>query len=147
MVQVFIPSTESVALAALQKAAWAGAKVHLYTAIVNPPSNGSILVDFTEATFTGYSDATVTAWGGPFLDSGQQGVLTSGSGLFPGPTAGSGQTILGVFITDGASAVLLAVGPFESPVPLNIPTDFLIVNIQIGPAGNGTVTVSGSFNP
>jgi hypothetical protein len=147
MASVFIPVAESIALAALQQTAWAGAKGHLYTAAANPPSNNSVLADFTEATFTGYAAQTVTAWGGPYADVGQQGVITSGTLLFPGPTSGTGQTALGIFITNGAGTTLLGVAVFSSPVPLNIPTDFLQALVQVGPGGNGSVAVTGSFNP
>jgi hypothetical protein len=142
-----IPSSQLLTLAGDLQADLALSNMHLYTAVVNPVGPRSVLADFTEAAFTGYAPAVLTAWGAPFLDPSGDGVTASPVGVFPGPSAGSGATILGAYVTDTANAVLNAAVVFDTPIPLSGPHDSLSVMIQLAVGGGGSVCLSGSFEP
>lgn len=94
-----------------------GAKVHLYTA--GPTVNHHMVPgDFTEPTFTGYAAAVIT-WSVPINAGDLAGVLVGTDAVFrPTATTALPQTILGAYVTDSTSAIVLWAEPFDSPVIL-----------------------------
>lgn len=83
--------------------------LRLYTAVSPAIGEGSTAGDFTEATFTGYSAATLTraTWGAP----------SSGAKIYPTVTftcTGGSETILGAYITEASTGTLLAAQAFAA---------------------------------
>ena len=118
-----VPNTNVVSiLAGLVASMLTGVKVHLYTAVANPIGPGSILADFTEATYTGYVVKTVT-FGAPYLNGA--GMAESDSPLMTFVDTGTavGNIIAGFYVTDAAGTTLLWAGPLPAPVSMLNPLD------------------------
>jgi len=104
--------------------------VHLFTA--GPElSADTVPGDFTEATFVGYSDATITAMLGP-INSGENTVsLHVQADFLAGAVVAPGQTILGYWI-DNASTTLYLAEYFAAPVPIATLGDYISLDVQFG---------------
>jgi hypothetical protein len=104
-------------------------KVHLYTALANALGPHTVIGDFTEANYVGYASQTA-AFGLPYINVAGQAVCDSPLLQFQ-PTAGTTpNTILGFYVTDSASAVLLWAGTIPTPTPLVTPSDALPLVLQ-----------------
>ena len=98
------------------------AEVHLFVQGFNP-SASSTAADFAaaEATYEGYTPATVAAWNGPYIYGGGQGYFISAADEYFPWTAGSGDasnTIAGYWVQDAAGKVREYV-IFDTPVYIN----------------------------
>lgn len=100
-----------------------GIRLHLFTNNYTPVA-GSVLANFTEATFVGYASAIVGAWAAPSTSGGrassQPPVIT-----FTAPGGGLPQTVYGYYVTDAASTIVYwaerdpAATPFVFSAPGN----------------------------
>jgi hypothetical protein len=125
-----IPLTDLVAtLQALVTSMLTTCKVHLYTAVANPIGPGSVLADFTEATFAGYVSKTAL-FSPPYLNGLGQAVTDSPLLLWAAINAVTPNIVLGFYVTDSASAVLLWCGPLPSPANMLTATDALPLVLQ-----------------
>jgi hypothetical protein len=99
--------------------------VHLYTSATSPPSPTSTVADFTEATFAGYAASVIAALVGPvnLPNAAGQGVLQTVN-FVGGAIVSPGQTVIGYWIDDGATAYYLGEA-FPNPVLFVNPGDFL----------------------
>lgn len=106
-------------------------KLHLFTAGPAPITPQMAVVDFTEATFTGYAMATIAALAGPIVSpSGScEGLFANGSFVATGSTVGN--TILGYWIDDGASNIFLA-EYFPTPIPIVAAGNFIDLAVIFG---------------
>jgi hypothetical protein len=103
---------------------------HLYTA---GPQLGPDVVpgDFTEATFAGYADITITAMLGP-INSGEDVVaLHVQVDFVGGAVVPPGETIMGYWIDNGSTTLYLA-EEFQTPIPIAQVGDFLSIDVQFG---------------
>lgn len=92
--------------------------VHLYTNNFQP-TPASVVGDFTEATFTGYTAATLTAFGTPFLNAANNAQSVAPGITFTCTGTTVTQTVYGYFITDVHGTTLLLSGLFDTPVNMN----------------------------
>jgi len=125
-----IPTADLVAtLTALISNMLTTCKVHLYTALANPIGPNSVLSDFTEANFIGYSSKTA-AFNPAYINA--QGQAVSDSPLLQWqPTATTTpNVVLGFYVTDSASAILLWAGPLPNPQNMVQVTDALALVLQ-----------------
>lgn len=92
------------------------------------PGTGTVLGDFTEATYTGYVSQAVGAWGANALDgTNHKETSTFPTINFPGCSSGGSQNVYAVYIVDdlghlraawrigGAPISMAAGGPGYSP--------------------------------
>jgi hypothetical protein len=117
-------------------AAYVGAKLHLYSNNF-VPSEDNVLADFTEVIATGYVAEALT-WSAGFIDINGNAVSSPGEKIF---TAGGIVTDMcyGVYITDAASAVLLASGPIDG-APFGFPAGGATLPLTVKLAANGGLT-------
>jgi len=85
------------------------------------PSSTSILTDFTEAAWGGYSPilGSSVTWGAPALAGVTAG--TTGSNLVFNNTTGSAVTLYGVYVTDGSIATKLYFCERDANAPVSVP--------------------------
>lgn len=77
-------------------------KLNLFTNNFTP-TGASVLADFTLASYTGYSQKSVS-WGTVFDEGdGSWSVTSNAVHEFTGPTSGAGVTAYGYVVTDGAT--------------------------------------------
>lgn len=119
---------QQLAQAAAFQTSLANTKLHLYNAAVTIAPN-TPLATFTaaETTFAGYAPASITAALAPFINPAGGATVA-----VPGNTfvcTGLGDTIYGWFLTDMASAVLIASGSFDAPYPVAGAGDGLNVDL------------------
>lgn len=125
-----LPVAELVALLAqLRTTFLTTPKVHLFKALANPLGPGTVLGDFTEADYTGYA-AQTAAFLAAFVNGSGQAESDSPNLLFQPTGTAVVNTVLGFYVTDSASAVLLWAGSFPTPVSLAGPTTGLPLVIQ-----------------
>jgi hypothetical protein len=101
---------------------------HLYSNTYQPVSS-SVLSNFTECSFTGYSAQTLatSGWGTPSLDGSGDAVLQYGSAITW--TAGASATVTGYYVCDSTNTVIWA-EQFSVARSLSI-GDELIITPQI----------------
>jgi hypothetical protein len=82
----------------------AGFNMHLYTNNLTPTTS-TVLADFTEATFTGYTSVAVSVVTGPLVFGHYASVIFSPAGF----TISAGtQNIYGWYLTDDTDTILIA---------------------------------------
>jgi hypothetical protein len=83
-------------------------RVHLYSNNFTPVA-GSVLSDFTEATFTGYSVVNVSAWGTPTGPdgTGHETISATTAPVFTRSATGTVQNIYGYYVTNQGGGTLL----------------------------------------
>lgn len=115
---IVAPVAQQISLlsAIIALAAYVGAKLHLSSTQINPTQQ-NVLADFTEVVFTGYSAQTLT-WGAPFVDTDQNAYLLSSVANFLQTAITATDTAFSWYLTDSASAVLLACGALDG-APIN----------------------------
>lgn len=91
--------------------------LHLYQNNYTPVE-ASVLGNFTEATFTGYSSVALTSWSLPVLTSPYQ-QITSAAVPFTVGTVGTGNNIYGYYVTDGSGNVLWAERDGNAPIAMS----------------------------
>lgn len=106
--------------------------VHLYTAVSAPVSPNSLIADFTEATFAGYANQTVTL-SGPRNFPNNLGLGEGGPVAFVASSGITtpGQSCLGYWIDDGVSTIYAAEA-FPTPILFVHPYDYLELTILLG---------------
>jgi hypothetical protein len=108
--------------------------VHLFTAGPSTITPLNLPADFTEATFAGYAAATLTLpLLGPInLPNGDGFGVHNEVDFLGGAVVSPGETILGYWIDDGATAVLYYAELFAVPVPIVNPGDFISLDVVYG---------------
>lgn len=79
-------------------------KLHLYQNNFTPLVT-SVLGDFTESTFAGYSAQDLVTWGAASV-AAHVGKIQAAANTFTRSTTGASQNVYGYYVTDAASAVL-----------------------------------------
>lgn len=108
--------------AAAWQTAMASSKLHLFKSSFTPSvSTTKAEFEENEADYTGYAEATITAWLAPILAPGAGFMVSSPTTQF---TTGSsdptvGNVIGGCWVEDSAGAVRLYV-VFDQPVPMQL---------------------------
>lgn len=116
MAALFMTSGDIADAAALQTAL-ANSTVDLYSNNVSPSKNNTV-VDFTIATFAGYTQQTIVAVPAPIFDQVNGGIsLVLPANLFAFVGPGIGQSVYG-WILRTMGGVLIAAGNFDSPVQM-----------------------------
>lgn len=120
-----------------------GLKLHLYSA--GPVLNARMAVgDFTEASYTGYAAATMTA-GSVYFDAAGNGAVDWATVSFILSAAlGTPATILGYYVTNTAGTVLLWAELFAVPKVLQNIGDAVILVPQdkVNPTNSGAVVIN-----
>ena len=94
----------------------AGAFVGLYTAGPTP-TRQSLLTNFTEATFTGYSRQAVN-WTGPINEPDGSASQLGSSSVFALSATTTLNTVAGALLIGNDSVTLLGAESFSAPIPL-----------------------------
>lgn len=104
--------------------------VHLFTAGPAPVTPFNVPGDFTEATFAGYTAVVLTLplLGPVNLPSGDGVGAHQEADFLAGAIVLPGETILGYWIDDGATAMYYS-EIFATPVPFVFPGDFLSLDV------------------
>ena len=102
-----VPTVGQLAQAGDYQAAWNtnNLKLHLYSNNYTPVA-GSLLANFTEATFSGYAAQTITAWQSPITVSGRAQLTASALYTFTKSTGAVGNNIYGYYVTDSTGTTL-----------------------------------------
>lgn len=104
--------------------------VHLFTATSTPLSPSSATTDFTEATFPGYAAVVMGTLLGPVNLPNRDGRgLHVECDYLAGAITYPGETILGYWIDDGATA-FYGGEVFADPITLVNPGDFLSLDLM-----------------
>ncbi len=130
---ILYPNVGAMLLAGIVQEAVAGAFIKLYSAIAQPLSPSTVKTDFTEADFSGYEAAEITAWFAPYIDPAGGATIQSGTFQFAyvAPMADPvSNTILGWWLED-ADGNLIECGNFPAPITMTrngdaIPVDLLL---------------------
>jgi hypothetical protein len=114
-----------------------GVKLHLYqnNLVFNPDT--VVLADLVEATFATYA-AVVLTWDTPSVSDDGHPEIHSDRVTWRPTSSATPNDIYGYYITDAASAVLLAGGTFENgPLPMHSTLDAILTTIvyRLGEAG------------
>jgi hypothetical protein len=106
---------------------WDAAKVHLFKSnIVLTPA--TLLGDFTEADFTGYSVSGSVTWNAPgYLPDGTAVVVGDAKIFVVGSTPTVLNTIYGYYLTNSGGTALLFARSFDTPVVLSQAGNFVDV--------------------
>jgi len=92
-----------------------GCKVKLFTNDF-APSPTTLLADFTEATFTGYAEATIATWGDTINTGTARAGSTAQATFTAGAIAGPGETCFGYYVTNAGETLVLFSERFEESV-------------------------------
>jgi len=111
---------------------WLGsASVGLYQTLVTP-TDQTVLADLTEANYDGYARQASHTWGDVFIDPNGLYSEQAQQLVFSPTGSDTMNTIYGLFVVGSDSAALLAVEPFDSPVPLTGPLSNLTITLRVG---------------
>lgn len=80
-------------------------RIHLFKSNTTP-STASVIGDFTEADFAGYSAQNLVTWAAPSVTS-HVARMTAANRTFTRSTTGTAQNIYGYYVTDNSDTVLL----------------------------------------
>lgn len=105
-----------------------GCKVKLYTNDFAPDPS-TLLADFTEATFTGYGEATIATWGDTINTGPARAGSTAQATFTAGAIVAPGQTVYGYYVTDAAETVVLFSERFTDPVQFVAQYDSLSLDL------------------
>lgn len=105
-------------------------KCHLFTAVSAPITPNSPVSIFTEATFTGYSVYSLSAFSGPVYLDDATGYALLANPLYIAGSLSASQVILGYWIDDGATAFYGA-ETFQSPINIVNPGDFVDLSLLL----------------
>lgn len=95
----------SATLTALITALLANLKMRIFVNNITPDAN-TVIGDFTEATFTGYSAASLTTWSAPSIDGTGASISTTVQGQFTGTSGGGTGNMYGYYLTDSGGTTL-----------------------------------------
>jgi hypothetical protein len=95
----------------------------LYSAISPALGQNTVLGDFTECTFGGYSSVNVSSWGAATV-LGNRGKIDATDLLWTCNGSG-GQNVLGVYVTDNSGVYLIFAEQFDSAIPMFVNSDIL----------------------
>lgn len=114
------------------RAAWNSVqlKMHLFQNNYTP-LNTSVLGDFTEATFSGYTSQNIATWGVAAV-AAHVGTITPAPLTFTRNSTGAGQTIYGYYVTDaGFTKLYWAERDPAAPVTLTNNGDSYTITAQM----------------
>jgi len=115
----------------------------LFTNDITPDVN-TVVGDLTEATFTGYARATLTAWLAPHLNVNLQSVLNSPLASFATAAPYTvGEQVYGGWIEDAAGNLAFAFRFDNAPIPMIGAGDAIVVAVESllgNPMGQGFCT-------
>lgn len=113
----------------------AGAKLHAFQNPVTPTPS-IVLADLVECDFTGYAASAAITWG-VILNNIDGTAYAPGGGIeFAATGSAVGNTVYGVYLTDGAGTTLLAVWLLDSPVGIAASGDGFVWPLAFGYSGN-----------
>jgi len=90
------------------------------------PTNSSVLADFTETTFTGYSSQTMTAGNWSAATTNPSNKAESSNSELAWTCGSTGDTIYGYFVENAAGSVCLWAEKFDTARPLSLNDVFKI---------------------
>lgn len=99
--------------------------LHLFTNNFQP-TPAAVVGDFTEATFTGYGDVTVTS-AGVFTVATTGARLIFTPAVFEATDAATPENVYGWYLTDNAGTALQLYERFAAPVPMVAANDGLVL--------------------
>lgn len=90
--------------------------LRLYTAVSGSLGESTVLGDFTEATFPGYSAATLTnsSWGNASTSTGTSSSTYGSAQTFTRSSTGSNEAVLGYYVEDATATVLVYAEAFAA---------------------------------
>jgi hypothetical protein len=91
----------------------------------------SVLGDFTEADFTGYSGFQVAVWLAAVINGAGKGIIVASPLLWTAGVIGTGNTIYGYYVTEGTDALVSYAERFASPVVIANVGDFVVVTPSV----------------
>jgi hypothetical protein len=127
------PNVAALYLAGLVRTALAASHLKLYTALANPLSPGTVVADFTEATYDGYAPIAIANFLHPYIDPAGGATIQSGTQQFDyGPAAAPPvtNTVLGFYLLNAAGALVVA-GSFDNPIAMANLGDSIPVNVSL----------------
>jgi len=98
------------------------------------PDEASVLSDFNEASFTGYSPVALTGWSAGYDDGAGKAKSDAPSAGFTPTGAGGSGSLYGWFLTNSGNTVLYAASRFGSP-PISV-AQFVTLIIVISDTGD-----------
>jgi hypothetical protein len=111
-------------------AEFVGAKLHLSSTVIANPNPNTPLTDFVEAVFSGYAAATIT-YGVPYIDTDGNPYVLSSIATFTDTAITVPDSINSWYLTDAASANLLACGQIDGgPIGMTAPPDAIQVVLK-----------------
>jgi hypothetical protein len=111
---------------------WLGsASVGLYTNAVAPTLN-TTLANLNEANYDGYARQAAHTFSSVFIDGNGLVTIEAESSIFSPTDTVTANTIYGLFLTGHDSTKLLAVEPFDTPIPLVGPLSSITIIPRVG---------------
>lgn len=95
------------------------------------PDVDSVLGDFTEADFTGYSGFQACAWLAAVINGAGKGIIVAAPLLWTAGVIGTGNTIYGYYVTEGGDTVVSYAERFASPIVIASVGDFVVVTPSV----------------
>lgn len=122
--QIRIPKISLLAIAAAVKtASLDGGGLRLYQNDYAPNAD-SVLASFDVATFSGYANKVIAAWGPPYIDASGNVVSLAGLETFAHNGGAVSNLIYGAYYLDAGGALVWA-GRFTGPIGMAAGTDAL----------------------
>jgi len=113
-----------------------GASVGLYQTQITP-TDQTVLADLTEANYDGYARKVSHTWSPTFVDPNGLYSKQAQTLVFQPTGDDTMNTIYGLFVTGDDSTALLAVEPFDSPIPLTGTLSNITITLRVGADATG----------
>lgn len=95
------------------------------------PLQSSVVGDFTEADFTGYSAQALTGWGAAYINGGGDAETDNGAVLFHQTGTGTTNNVYGYFVTDGSGSLVYAERNAAAPVAMDTTGKVYVVSPKL----------------
>jgi hypothetical protein len=123
---IVIPQSAEITIQNAIKAILDGAIIKLYKNDLTPHP-ATVVGDFVECDFSGYTAYTVVAWGATFLNSDGKAEGDAPSHMFARAAGATSNDVFGYYCTTAAGALLFAERFTGAPIPMNTPVSDAIV--------------------
>ncbi len=125
------PNVGALKVAAIVRTAVALSVLKLYKGISAPLSQSTVIADFTEADYDGYTAKTITAFNPPYIDPAGGATIQSGTQQFDFvPVPMTTNVILGFWLETAAGDLIVA-GNFDNPIPMQALGDSIPLNVAL----------------
>ena len=95
------------------------------------PVNGTLVANFTEATFSGYAAQTVPNFGSPSTVSNKAKIVAASACVFSHNGGGTSNTVYGYYFTDSTGVSLILAERFAAPIVMASSGDTISITPEL----------------